>query len=86
MDAKQIVPDEDRFDEYLNGEYGYIEVSWQKFWAADIFKELNNRQYERELQEWQKENTTYECGECGDAFDNEDSAEECCQEEEDDGA
>jgi len=82
MNAKVYDPSEERFDDYLDSVYGPVNVCGYTYVAFQVLKEVDPTAYDADYSEYCTDNQVYICGECGEEYDNEDDAEDCCQPEE----
>ena len=84
MNAITVEPnlDEDEVIEQLDEIYGEVDICGMKYSSGRALKELDPIAF-REAQLDLEDNlpTKYECGVCGEQYDEEDDANECCQEE-----
>jgi hypothetical protein len=66
--------DEDEYDNHLDDSYG----EFMGFCASSILKEMDPTAYRCGLIDIQEYKTIYTCDTCGEEFDDEDDALECC--------
>jgi len=74
--------DEDEVIEQLNEIYGEVDVCEIKFDAGYLLKEVDPiafHQAQLDIEDGMEHK--WECGNCGEQYDTESEAEECCQEE-----
>ena len=76
MNAYQNEPDEQKIIEMLD-EHGEVEIAGLTFMPSDIVKELDPTAFRCMLADLPEE---WECGECGNQYDDQEEADECCQE------
>ena len=79
MDAKRKEYTEDEYREHLNDVYGDVCVCGINIQAGDVLAEVDPIAFRVGMAE--QETDLWECGECGDEYDTEDEAEDCCPEE-----
>lgn len=84
MNAIEIEPelDEDEVIAQLDEIYGEVDICGMKYSSGEALKELDPiafREAKHDLENNME--SKWECGECGEQFDTEEEAEECCQEE-----
>ena len=72
--------DEDAYEDMLNDIYGTVTVCGYEHDQGTLLREIDPTAFRCGLSD---EPIEYECGECGEVFDDEGDAEECCEEEED---
>jgi len=84
-ERKETELDEKEYEDVLNELYGDVEVCGMTYSAGCALRELDPTafrcgkvDYEDQLD---KDNPLWLCGECGDEYDDEDEAEECCKDE-----
>ena len=75
MSAIEIESTESEFEEKLNDLYGTVEICGQIFDQGTALRELDPTAFRVAHAD---EPISYGCSECGDVFEDEDEAEECC--------
>ena len=77
---------ENEFEDALNDIYGDVEIAGLTYSTGRALRELDPIAFRCGLADYEDslETEEWECGECEEAYNNEDDAEECCQEYEDD--
>lgn len=84
MNAITVEPelDEDEVIEQLDEIYGEVSICGMTYSSGQALKELDPIAFrEAKLDLENNLPNKYECGVCGEQFDDEDDAEECCKEE-----
>ena len=85
MNAKLVETEitEDNYEEELNEIYGQVYICGFRFYAGTALRELDpvafdcgHADYISELPE------KWECSECGEQYEDEEAAKECCQDDE----
>lgn len=79
MRAKEVEKDEKQFEERLNDIWGTVQICGYTFDQGTALKELDPTAFDCALSD---EPIQWECDECGEVFDDEDDADECCKPEE----
>jgi hypothetical protein len=75
--------DETEYEEWLNENYEEIDICGYKYDAGCVLSQIDPTAFREEYNDWLDNfDPLYECSECGERFNNEDSANECCVEEE----
>jgi hypothetical protein len=85
MNAIEIEPelDEDEVIEQLDEIYGEVDICGMRYSSGQALKELDPIAFrEAKLDIENGMEHKWECGVCGEQFDTEDEANECCQPEE----
>lgn len=82
MNAQEIEPTEEQYEELLNEIYGDVEIAGFSYATGYALKELDPIAFRCRYSDYCASETRWECDECGSEYDNEEEAEECCQEEE----
>uniref|UniRef100_A0A6M3LYE6 Uncharacterized protein n=1 Tax=viral metagenome TaxID=1070528 RepID=A0A6M3LYE6_9ZZZZ len=77
MNAVEIEITEDDFEEQLNELYPPAQICGITFDAGRILKELDPIAFRCYLHD--SEQSKWECGKCGEQYEEEDEAEECCK-------
>ena len=84
MNAKVIEFDidtteaEEEYDGALDG-CGTVSAGGMEFYPSDILKNCDPIAYRCGMIDHFDGRESYECGECGEVFDDDDEAEECCE-------
>ena len=90
MNAKKIcweqeITEED-FTEYLNDNYPHVDICGMEMNQGDILFECDNiafrEAYNNHLDAEEREQGSFECGECEQKYDDIIDAETCCKDEE----
>ena len=79
--AEEYFMDEDEFATYLDERYGDIDVCGYKYFAGHALRELDPTAFDC----MQADTERWICFECGNLFDDEDDADNCCVGAEDHG-
>lgn len=76
--------DDKEYEEVLNKLYGTVEICGMTFDSGYALRELDPTAFRCEKVDYEDglETEEWKCGVCGNVFDNEDEAEECCTPEE----
>ena len=69
---------EDEFEDILNVTHGTVEVCGMPFDSGTIYRELDPIAFDSDRLYWDSDD--WICGNCGERFDSEDDANECCNE------
>jgi hypothetical protein len=79
MNPKEIEKyTEDDYDDMLDEVYGDIEIGNLTYSTSRVLKEIDPIAYDYGFSDYQE--YVYECSECGETFEDEQDAEECCRE------
>lgn len=84
MNPIEVEPDldEDEVIEQLDGIYGEVEICGMKYSSGEALKELDPIAFHQAKLDLENNlDHKWECGECGEQYDTEDEAEECCKPE-----
>jgi len=79
IDKSEIT--DDQWEEVLDELYGTVEICGMTFNSGRALKELDRVAFDCGKNDYEDGNRKWECGECGDEYENEDDAEECCKPE-----
>lgn len=71
---------EDDYDDMLDECYGDVDICGITFNSSYALKELDPIAYRCGFLDYQEYETVYECPICGEEYEDEEDAEECCQE------
>jgi len=69
---------EDEYEEYLDNIYGDVNICGYKYPSGGALKELDPIAFRCGLCE---QPIKYECGKCGEIYEEEHEAEDCCKED-----
>lgn len=72
--------DEDSFEDMLNETYGTVDVCGYSYDAGYLLKKLDPIAFNCSLNDFQEYETRYQCPICGEEFEDEDDALDCCPE------
>jgi hypothetical protein len=84
MNAKEIEFEmtEEEYRDMLDELYGDVEICGMKFSSGRALQELDPVAFHRGKSDYESnEPSKWECGDCGEVFDEEDEANECCEPE-----
>lgn len=82
MHAHYIEPTEKMYNDYIDDmSEGDINIMGICFRPSDILREMDSTAYDTGYSEYCDEYGEWECDECGERYETEEEAEECCQEE-----
>jgi hypothetical protein len=74
---------DEEYQDFLTSAFGEVDVCGFKYDAGYVLKELDPTAFQcGKADEESEHGDTFKCGECGEVFDDEDEAEECCKPDE----
>jgi DNA-directed RNA polymerase subunit RPC12/RpoP len=79
MRAKEVEAKEVDYCDYIDECYGEVEVCGYKYPSSQVLQEVDPIAFRVGFSDWSSENQKYKCDECGEEFDNESDAEDCCK-------
>lgn len=79
MNATETENRDDEYDDYID-EFSTVEIGSLTYSGSRVLKELDPIAYRCGYSDFTDAYPSWDCGECGETFDSEDKAEECCAE------